>query len=376
MFAFTDAFIFRRTSNFTEVAVYNLGIFISLPIFFAVNGLLLKKFDIRKIFFVGLLGQGFTTSLLFFFPTATLVALFFIACLQGMFMGFYWANRNFITIALTKDEHRNYFNGLLYTIRTLAGVIAPFFFGWFIFLGSSLHISSFRLSYQILAICIIALQFFAGLVFQTAQVENPKVRNVILLHPSPKWILTRFATTFLGIEDGVAYFLPALIALTFLGKENALGTMQSVAALVVAVALYIFGRVANSKHRLDVIRFAVVLIIVTASFFSLFFSAAMAIIYLIGISTTDNFMWLGFDLISMKVTEDENGGNLLNNYAHIADRELFLNIGRIIGISVFFMLIQFFSQQISLRFTPLAVALCEVLLLFFVTKLCENRKQH
>ena len=104
---FTNTFIFRQTTGFLPIASYNIGIFISLASFFYLNGLLLKKNSIKKLFSLGILGQGLATSLVFITPNLNSGSLFFFGFLYGIPFAFYWANRNFLSVELTKTCNRD-----------------------------------------------------------------------------------------------------------------------------------------------------------------------------------------------------------------------------------------------------------------------------
>jgi len=64
---FINSFIWRTTSSFFNVAIYNLGFFIFLPLGFYINGLLLKKIKINILYLVGLFVSTLTALVIIFF---------------------------------------------------------------------------------------------------------------------------------------------------------------------------------------------------------------------------------------------------------------------------------------------------------------------
>ncbi|HEX7017666.1 MAG TPA: MFS transporter [Patescibacteria group bacterium] len=360
IFTFINAFIFRQTNDVTAVALYNLATFITLPFAFWSNGLLLKKFPIHYVLSGGLIGQGFVASMVFFFPFNTLTSLVIFGGLQGFPLGYYWANRNFITLAVTKDENRNYFTGLEAMIGMLTGIITPFLLGLIIRAGEYTSTYEAEPAYRVLSIVALVLLAFGGWVFLSAPVQNPNFKKLFIFGATSKWSYARLQEICIGYNTGMSFFLPALITFTLIGKEGSLGAIQSGAALVTASTMYGIARKAKPHHRLLLIKIAILLLLSISSLFLLFFNQVTAILYLLLVSFTAHLIWISANPITLRVIDEEESGDATNNYAYVCDRELYLNIGRIAGVFSFLALTYHFSDLVALRFIPVLMGLFQV----------------
>jgi MFS transporter, YQGE family, putative transporter len=152
LFTFLSAFLFRSTGGFLASVLFNLGLMTGVPTGFYVNGLLLKRWHIKRLLAIGLLGEGLVASMVFFLPSITPVAILGIGLMQGFPMGLYFANRNFLTLSVTQDNHRSYYTGLEQIISNFAGVVSPLIAGWALVFGARTGVFSLQQIYQILAV--------------------------------------------------------------------------------------------------------------------------------------------------------------------------------------------------------------------------------
>ena len=93
---FINAYFWRQTEDITLIAAYNLGFFIFLPLGFYVNGLLLKRIKITKLYLVGLIISTISTVAVIFFSGNNLWYFLAYGAIFGFGSGIYWANRNFL----------------------------------------------------------------------------------------------------------------------------------------------------------------------------------------------------------------------------------------------------------------------------------------
>lgn len=375
LFIFINTFIWRKTSSFAAVGAYTFGYFFTIPLFFFLNAFLLKKFQMKHLFMVGLVGQGVVASLAFFLDKIDFVTIFGIGLLLGIPMGLYWANRNFITLEVTHDEERNYFASLETAILTLCNLVVPIFLGWTIVLGDHFHIYTVTEAYQFSIMVVIILLVIAGWVFQSAEIKNPVIQRVMIKKSSRSWMIARATEFFYGFFDRFANVLPPLIVVTLMGNEATLGTIQSALALVIAVVVYLVGRKAETHHRLLILIISMAIFGVGSLVYSFSNSFFSALFFLAILAMTDNLSYPALNSFQMKVIDDEENGDAANNYAYVVDREVFLNLGRMAGMLIFFGLISVFSQEKALHYLPLIVTVTQIFVIILVT-LNVRRSKH
>ncbi len=371
-FIFINAFILRQTSSIAAVAWYNLGTFIILPLFFAINGWLLRRFPIQVMYTFGLVMQGIVASSVFYFSFNTLPLLFIFGCLQGAAAGFYWANRNYLSLQVTEDSNRSYFTGLEMVFATVATTTTPISVGWLLVLGEQLGWYSVEIAYRVLSLVGLGALVLAGLIFSRSKLPLFSFKKLIVTKPEPRWWWARGVEVFRGVQNSFDLFMIPVIVFMFLGKEGILGTIQSVSALGSAVILYYLGRTIKPATRVKSLTWIIGLGLVMTTTFALGFNPLIAVIYVLVIKPLDFSHWIMINPISMKVVDEQEGGDSASNYAYVVDRELFLNIGRVSGVVVFLILISHFSQAVAVRFAPLLGAICQLGVLWSVKNLVKS----
>ena len=86
--------------------------------------------------------------------------------------------------------------------------------------------------------------------------------------------------TLKGLAQGYLVTAPAMLIMLLLGKEGALGTAQSIGAIIAATIVYIIGRVSGPKHRLAIFSLGLILFAVAALFNGALFNATGVIIFM------------------------------------------------------------------------------------------------
>lgn len=372
IFTFINAFLFRKTGEFLPVALFNAGTFITLPLAFYLNGLLLRKISIKYLFSFGLVAQGLVASSLFFMNTVTPLTTLVFGLLMGIPMGLYWSNRNFITLFATDDKDRNYFTGVEMSLWTSSDLIMPALVGIIISLSFSYFGLTVEQVYPALGVVATAVLLVAGWIMSTADVRNPLVKKIGMVKSSHRWLEVRLSEFLLGMKSGVTFFLSTLIVFSFLGGEGTLGTLQSAGAFIGAASIYFLGRKAHAQHRMIMLSLVVLSYVVVSFVFTLLFSPLGALIYLITVEVLWKLQWLFYNPTVLGVIDQESGGDLSKNYSHVTDRELFLNLGRLSGVGFFIGIMFFFSPTFSLRIVPLAASLSQVGLVFVIWRVVKK----
>lgn len=374
-FTFANAFLFSVSGNNTLVALYNLGMFITVPLGFTLNGYLLRLLPFKFLISSGVILQGFATLALYYWPNLNPLPVFVLGMLLGLTVGLYFGNRNFLTHAATTDDQRTYYGGLEQILSMYVNVIIPVLIGLTI---NSVSRDSGQVveGYRLVGIIALLLFTVTAFVLWSIEVKNPTVKKVSLVRVSPQWLKVRVLETFLGIENGLEMFVPGLIVLTFLGGVEILGTMTSLSAAIGAVVIYMMTSRISAAKRAGRFFFFVCLKIALTFIYTLLFSKEAAWMLILCAPSLMQLKWPLQQAQVLKVLDDEEGGDNTNNYAYVADMEAFLNLGRIIGVGMFFMLGAMLSQQTTLRFLPLASTTSQLGVAFIVFSLAKHSYKH
>lgn len=86
---FINAFLWRQSQDLILVALFNLAFFLTIPLGFYLNGVLLKLFSPGRLYFVSLLFSGIVAAGLIFLPSISYSIVFTFGILEGLFSGIY-----------------------------------------------------------------------------------------------------------------------------------------------------------------------------------------------------------------------------------------------------------------------------------------------
>lgn len=361
---FINVFFWRQSKDVTLIAAYNLGFFLALPLGFYLNGLLLQRFNILKLYWVGTVLQGVAAFLAIFFPSLSFSHVLMYGLLYGIGGGLYWSNKNYITLKITKGKNRLYYNSLEASLDLVINIVMPLILGWILVLGEITGTYAPETAYKALMVLCLLMLGLSGYILQTADIYSEKITHIAVTKPSRYWNLNRLVLCLHQLLSGINFFVPTFLVLLFVGAEGAIGTIESVTALLVSFMLYWVGRKGTQKHSFSLMLATSAVFLIGSILYNLTYGALGALIYSLACSLTGALSWNILYTNSMEVMDHETKhGHNHNQYAFIFDNELFFNIGRILGMGIFFGLSYFTSQELSLRLTPLIAAVLQFVLL-------------
>lgn len=361
---FINVFFWRQSNDITLIAAYNLGFFLALPLGFYLNGLLLKRFNILKLYWVGTVLQGLAAFLAIFFPSLSFYQVLLYGLIYGIGGGLYWSNKNYITLKITKGRNRLYYNSLEASIDLIINIIMPIILGWIIVLGEVTGVYAPETAYKVLMVLCLFMLWFSGYILQSANIYSEKITHIAVAKPSKYWNLNRIILCTHQLLSGINFFVPTFLVLLFVGAEGAIGTIESATAVLVAIMLYWVGRKTAQRHSFSLMLATSTVFLLGSILYNLTYGVLGALIYSLTCSLTGALSWNIIYTNSMEVMDREiKHGHNHNQYALIFDNELFFNIGRIMGMGIFFGLSYFTSQEISLRITPIFAGILQFAML-------------
>lgn len=360
VFTFVNAFLYRNTESIELVAFFNLFLFLGLPPAFYLNGLLLRKYSAGRLYFFGCLAQGGLIFLLLTFASPSYQSVSLFGFLYGIALGFYWANRNFLTLRITDASNRIYFNSLESLAGTAIRIMVPILVGWFLVLGEHFGLYSISTAYQLLAVVTLVILISGGFLLKDLHFESVPSLRVLLPKPSPQWQKFRLFMFLTGFGGSAWFFIPVVIVLTLVGNEGALGTIESAAAVLSAFMVYYVSRKAETKDRLTLFIIWSTLILLGGFIFGIMFSVLGTILLFAFNALADPFGYVSTTSFAFDTIDREKEHHPSDHYAFVFDQELFLNIGRVTGSGVFFVMLWNLPQDMVLRLTPFVFALAQV----------------
>ena len=360
---FSNAFLWRMSHDVISIGSYNGAWMTGVSVGFVVNGYLLRRVKLSWLYATGLVIQSASCLLLFKVESLQLLEVVALGLIAGLSAGIYWANRNLLSLQMSQGLQRDYFCGLESAQGTLLAVVSPLLFGWFLELGIGQDGKGIIDRYQFLAMLIIAIQIVGAWYIIRTRFEDYEPGSIFVSRPSSLWTKARLFTSIKGIAEGSAVFIPTLIVLRLVGQEQAVGVTQSVAMVLTSVALYFIAGRMGVKNRRRVLQIGVYSMLLGAISLSCMFSQVGALVYLFLQTLAVQLLWVAANPIILDAINADQD-NTTKHYSYIVDRELCLNVGRVLGVLVVLGLGGVSDSDLTLRAAPLILAAMTGSLLF------------
>lgn len=326
LYAFLTAFLYRQNHSFIPIALYYSGYYIGLPVAFFLNGLLLRYFSSQLLYWAGAIMEGCIIVGIVWWDIHGTFQLFAWGILFGIGAGFFWANRNFLTLRIIHAEKRMYYGSLESGIGTLITILAPLLSGGAIVLFSNVFPSGIALSYRLLSLVAFVILFFTGFIIQTMEPVSQRMTSVLVKKSSSQWNILRLFIINSGILSGILVFFPTLMVFTFLGKEGTLGYVQSIFAAISALVVLLFASRITNKQALLFLTISILSLSLGSIFFGILFSAIGVVIYLLFDAIGFPFSWAPYNTISFNAIDAEQSLFDYHHFSYVFDQEFFLNI--------------------------------------------------
>lgn len=355
---FVAAYIMRNSNDPVKVIIYQLTIYTGIPLTFLVNGFLLKHFKVKKLYSAGMLLSGISMAIMMSLKTLNLLGIGFAGLTMGLSFGFYWANRDYLSLANTDDSNRNYYYGLETFAYTVVAVIVPILIGWFIEThGGGADVQG---AYQIITGVVFIITILASIVCLQGNFADPEHKPFVFFKFDPLWQRFLFLASLKGLVQGFLVTAPAMLVMMLLGKEGALGTAQSVGAVVAAAAMYIIGRYSKPEHRLQIFATGLVLFACAALSNGILFNQFGVVLFMLFLLVAKPLMDLAYFPIQYNVINVLVEKEKRTEYAYILNHEAGLYVGRLLGAGTFLVLAYLVSTEIALRYAILIVAVLQL----------------
>lgn len=367
---FVAAYVMRNSNDPTKVVIYQLTIYTGIPLTFLLNGFLLRKFNIRKLYSAGMMLSGVSMIIMMSLKSLDLTGIAIAGLTMGLSFGFYWANRDFLALAITNDNNRNYYYGLETFFYTIIAVVIPVTIGWFIeSKGSGTAIKS---AYVTITAAVFVITIIASIVCFRGNFTNPVQKKFVYFKFHPLWNKLLVLAALKGLAQGFLVTAPAMLIMLLLGKEGALGTAQSIGAVIAAFVMYIIGRTAKPSDRVRIFAVGLTLFALGAVFNGVLFNATGVVIFILLLLIAKPLMDLAYFPIQFRVIDIVSKIENRSEFAYILNHEAGLYIGRFLGAGTFLLLAYLVSTEVALRYAIIIIAALQLCSIFVAKKIIAD----
>jgi YQGE family putative transporter len=355
---FIGAYIMRNSSDISLVVVFQLAVYTGIPLTFMINGFLLNKIHISKLYSFGMLLSGVSMTAMMSLDTLDTSGVFLAGLIMGLSFGFFWANRDYLALATTNDGNRNYYYGVETFFYTLTFILVPFVVGVFIATTetSGWFSGNVNVAYYIVTGIVFALTAVASVLVHTGGFENPVKAPFLFLRFDKLWYKMLGLASLKGIAQGYIVTAPVMLIMKLVGNEGALGIIQSIGAVLSAILLYILGRAAKPKHRLLIYGIGLSLFLLGAFINTALYSAVGVILFVLCLIFARPLLDIAYFPIQLKVIDALVQKTKRNAFAYIFNHEIGLYAGRLFGCGLFILLARYISGDVALRYALLVIA--------------------
>jgi MFS transporter, YQGE family, putative transporter len=372
---FVGAYIMRNSSDISLVVIFQLAVYTGIPTTFMINGFLLNRVPISKLYSLGMLLSGVSMAAMMSLQELNTLGVFIAGLIMGLSYGFFWANRDFLALNTTKDKNRNYYYGIETFFYTMTGIVVPAAAGAFIAATQSngWFAGNVNFAYYILTVFAFCMTVLASILVHRGNFQNPKKAPFLFFNFDRLWNKMLGMAALKGVAQGYIVTAPTMLVLRLVGKEGSLGAIQSIVALLSAILLYVLGRWAKPQHRLTIYTIGLTLFVLGALFNATLFSATGVILFGLCLAFARPLLDIAYFPIQMKVIDYVAALEKRNEFTYIFNHELGLYIGRLFGCGLFILLARYVNEYIALRYALLVIALVHFLGIFMAKSILNDR---
>lgn len=369
---FVAAYVMRSSNDPTRVVIYQLTIYTGIPLTFLLNGVLLKYFNIRKLYSAGMMLSAVSMIIMMSLKSLSLVGIGVAGMTMGLSFGFYWANRDYLALAITNDTNRNYYYGLETFFYTIIAVVIPVTIGWFIEIWSGGSSGQVHNAYLIVTGLVFVVTVLASIVCFRGTFANPAQKKYIFFKFHPLWYKLLSLAMLKGLAQGFLVTAPAMLIMLLLGKEGALGSAQSIGAVIAAVVMYILGRVSKPGDRIKIFAAGLILFALGAIINGVLFNSTGVVVFILLLLIAKPLMDLAYFPIQFKVIDIVSKIEKRGEFAYILNHEAGLYTGRFLGAGTFLLLAYLVSTEAALRYAIVIIGLLQLCSLFVAKRIIAD----
>lgn len=328
---FTNTFLWKEHATPTGMIVYNIGIYTGVVFGFIANRALLLKFPARALYQVSCVLQGIVPLMLVWFAPTSVVSIFGLGLCFGVSAGLYYANRNFFTSLITKGKHRFAFLSLDTVMVTVSAVLSPVLVGWYLtFAQAQQHVATQTAYFHTTIAGLVFLLCAGACIYVPEGEEQQSTKRIFIGSASKRWNAVRLMDFVGGLAHGVFMTLPLLVALTVLTAEVSIGKMQSSATVIGALSIYLVGKYRAKIPHGILMGIWLVGSAISGGLIAYGFSVWSVVAAAILAGAVGPLYRTSTAHLMYEAVDKESGKE---RASYLLDREIFVNIGRVMALA-------------------------------------------
>lgn len=335
---FLNLYLWRLTQDLTINAVYNIISFAITPAAFALGGLIAKKRDRMLTYRIGIVMIALFYLMVIIAQEHVPEYYIWFALFNGIAGGFYWTGYLVLQYDVSTDANRIRFLAMNMVMFNTAGLAGPALAGFIIQRNEGLqgYIFIFTLAFIMFVIAAV-ISFRIPTVHSHHRVYYLKMMGLVMQR-NRRWLKALYGFLVMGLFQGIMLFLPNIILFQAVGREDWVGYLGVFFSSLTVATGYVISRKAQ-KENVRVYVFASTtgvvigagLLLLGVEIWSVVtFMILFSICNPLAINTLTSYYYRLMGTLPLK-------GQL--RIESVVMRELFLNIGRVLSISLLVLLV-------------------------------------
>ncbi len=218
---------------------------------------------------------------------------------------------------------------------------------------------------------VFIITIIASIVFHFGKYEKPKSEKFLYFKFHKLWGKMLQLSFLKGLAQGFIVTAPAMLMMKFFESEGALGTAQSIGALIAACVMLILGKISKPKHRLAIFSAGLIFFFLASFINGLMFNSEGVIIFMFLLLIARPLLDIAYFPIQLKVIDLLSKIENRNEFSYILNHEFGLFAGRFIGAGTFLTLAFFVNADIALRYALLIIGVLQLISMVITKQLLK-----
>ncbi|MGJ9459803.1 MFS transporter [Oceanobacillus sp. CF4.6] len=244
---FINVYLYKLSQDFYEVALFNFISYLIWAPTFVFAGWLSKKTDRRNGLIIGGILQLLFYIVLLLLGSSASTNIILLGLIFGAGSGFYWMSVNTLSVDLTNQTNRDWFNGVNGIFSAFSQMIGPITAGWIITAqpGFSGYQLIFTLTF-ILFLSSLSITFSLPKYVDKGTFNWKALWNI---NKNVEWRHLSKVFSSLAFRDGVLSFAVWIWVYMVTGSEGSLGNYVFYTTTISIITYYMIGKFIDQKNR-------------------------------------------------------------------------------------------------------------------------------
>jgi YQGE family putative transporter len=366
---FLNLYLWRLTQDLTVNGIYNIVVFILTPPAFALGGWIAKRSDRMVTYRLGIVMIAIFYLMVVIAQEHVAQYYIWFAIFNGVAAGLYWTGYLVIQYDVSTEANRIRFLAINMIFFNASGLAGPALAGYIIQRSEGLQ------GYVV----IFTLAFIMFLIAAFVSFRIPMVKSHhkayylkfmgLVMNKNRRWLKALYSFFVLGLFQGIMLFLPNIMLYQTVGREDWVGYMGVFFSSLTVATGYVISRKAQKEQVRKYVLLSTTgvaigsaLLLFQVAFWSVaVFMILFSICNPLAVNTLTSYYYRLIGTLPLK-------GQL--RVESVVMRELFLNVGRVISISVLILL----ASDLTSIWMP--IVLFTTAVLQYISVMLIKEKQH